>query len=60
VHTCVREKGVDFCFECDDFPCNRHGLHPALYERWKKNNMIMKTLGVQDYYKKIKYLPRYP
>jgi hypothetical protein len=25
--TCVAEKGVDFCYECGDFPCNR--LHPC-------------------------------
>mgnify|MGYP003806128979 FL=1 len=21
-HCCVKEKGLDFCFECDDFPCD--------------------------------------
>jgi hypothetical protein len=26
-YNCVREKGVDFCFECDDFPCSK--LCPA-------------------------------
>ncbi len=25
--TCSREKGVDFCFECPDFPCEK--LNPA-------------------------------
>lgn len=24
---CAQEKCVSFCYECDDFPCNR--LHPA-------------------------------
>jgi len=24
---CSRERGVDFCFECDGFPCDK--LHPA-------------------------------
>jgi hypothetical protein len=26
-YSCVRQKGVDFCFECDDFPCPK--LCPA-------------------------------
>lgn len=34
---CVQEKGVSFCFECDDFPCTR--LQPALdgAERYPHN-----------------------
>lgn len=24
---CAKDKGVTYCYECDDFPCNR--LHPA-------------------------------
>ena len=60
VHTCVKEKGVDFCFECDEFPCKNSGLPPPLYERWKKNNEMMRDLGVGGYYDKIKDLPRYP
>lgn len=26
-YSCVQLKGVEFCHECDDFPCNK--LHPA-------------------------------
>jgi len=60
VHACVKERGVDFCFECDEFPCERTQLPPALYERWKNNNEAMKDLGVEGYYERIKDLPRYP
>lgn len=60
VHTCVKERGVDFCFECDEFPCERTQLSPAMYERWKNNNEVMKDLGVEGYYERIKDLPRYP
>ena len=26
--SCVDNKGIEFCFECSEFPCNK--LHPAL------------------------------
>jgi hypothetical protein len=26
-YVCSQQKGVDFCFECSDFPCDK--LHPA-------------------------------
>ena len=26
VYRCIEEKGHEFCFECDEFPCDR--LHP--------------------------------
>jgi hypothetical protein len=26
VYRCIQEKGLDFCCECDDFPCDH--LHP--------------------------------
>lgn len=60
VHTCVKEKDVDFCFECKDFPCENTGLPAALHERWKGNNRQMKDLGIAGFYEKIKGLPRYP
>jgi len=25
-YACTKEKGLDFCYECDDFPCDH--LHP--------------------------------
>jgi len=30
VKDCVREHGVDFCFECGEFPCERHGFPEGL------------------------------
>jgi hypothetical protein len=60
VHRCVQEKGVDFCFECKEFPCEGKGLHPPLYEKWKQNNEMMKALGVRRFHEKTKDLKRYP
>lgn len=60
VHACVLEQGVDFCFQCADFPCDRHGLAEPLSSVWRKCNERMKSEGVRNYYYWIKDKPRYP
>jgi hypothetical protein len=60
VHTCIKVKGVDFCFTCAEFPCADHGLPPILKQRWRQNNETMQQLGVERFWEKIKDLPRYP
>lgn len=57
--TCFREKEVDFCFQCDEFPCERNRFDEALIERWKRNNTLMREIGVEAYYHKQKGKPRY-
>ena len=60
VRSCVKEKGVNFCFECEEFPCKTTGMSGQLYEIWKRNNEMMKDLGVEQYYERTKGLHRYP
>lgn len=60
VKDCVVEKGVDFCFECAEFPCTAHGMPEMLEQRWKKNNEIMKDKGVEAFYEIVSNAPRYP
>jgi len=60
VRTCVQERGVDFCFQCPDFPCDRTGLPPAILDRWRRNNELMAEHGVEGFYDRVKDKPRYP
>lgn len=60
VRECIREKGVDFCFQCGEFPCREPGMPKGLAERWRKNNERMAAEGAQAYYEGIKDKPRYP
>lgn len=60
VHTCIKNKGVNFCHECAEFPCTNHGLPPILEQRWRQNNETLKQIGIDRYFEKIKDLPRYP
>lgn len=52
---CFKEKGVDFCFQCDEYPCSR----PPLTKKWRKISDMMKELGVEKYYEKQLQIPRY-
>lgn len=59
VITCYQEKGVDFCFQCDEFPCEKTNFDPDLKGRWIKMNNRMKEIGVESYFEETKDLPRY-
>jgi hypothetical protein len=59
VAACYKEKGVDFCFQCDDFPCDLTNFDPHLHKRWLKMNQRMKEIGVEAYYEETKVQPRY-
>ncbi|MDD5168299.1 MAG: DUF3795 domain-containing protein [Syntrophales bacterium] len=54
-----RGKGMDFCFQCGDYPC------PRLFEsefgkQLRKRNDRMKEIGIDAYLEERMKLPRYP
>jgi hypothetical protein len=59
VAACYRDKGVDFCFQCDEFPCERTNFDPDLQRRWIQMNERMREIGVESYYRETKDLSRY-
>jgi hypothetical protein len=59
VRECSERKGVDFCFECSDFPCRDTGFDEHLQKRWQTINNKMKQDGVESYYREIESKPRY-
>lgn len=59
VASCYKQKGVDFCFQCDEFPCNKTNFDPNLKERWIKMNNLMEQKGVEAYFEETKDMPRY-
>ena len=51
---CAREKGVDFCYECGEFPC--HWLHPSAFmadavphNHKLYNLLLIKKMGVEEW-----------
>lgn len=59
VRDCHKEKKVDFCFQCNEFPCNNTGFDENLYQRYLSINIQMKETGVEKYYRQTKDIPRY-
>jgi hypothetical protein len=59
VAPCCKQKGIDFCFQCDEFPCEKSNFDLNLKERWIRMNNLMKQKGVEAYFQGSKDLPRY-
>lgn len=59
VMACHTDKGVDFCFQCDEFPCDKTNFDPDLKRRWMQMGSRMKEVGVEAYHEETKDAPRY-
>jgi len=59
VRNCYKEKSVDYCFQCNEFPCSHTGFDSHLEQRWIRINQRMKAIGVENFYSEIKDKTRY-
>ncbi|HEY4785731.1 MAG TPA: DUF3795 domain-containing protein [Bacteroidales bacterium] len=59
VKQCYKTNGVDFCYECVQFPCDHTGFDENLKQRWLKINQRIREIGLENYYHEIKDKPRY-
>ena len=59
VKECYKIKGVDFCFQCKEFPCNKTNFDEHLKKRWIRINRRIKETGIENYYKEISGYSRY-
>ena len=59
VQPCSAEKRVDFCFECEQFPCKHTGFDEHLYKRYVAINQHIQKIGIEAYYEEIKDQSRY-
>jgi hypothetical protein len=59
VAACYKQKGVDFCFQCDEFPCQKSNFDQNLKQRWVAMNLRMNEIGVEEYFEEIRNVPRY-
>jgi Protein of unknown function (DUF3795) len=59
VKQCSKDHSVDFCFQCAEFPCSKHGFDEHLEKRWITIQNKMKMNGIENYFNEIKDLPRY-
>jgi len=59
VKQCYKDKKVDYCYQCNDFPCNNTGFDENLNHRWLLINERIREIGLESYYNEIKDKPRY-
>ncbi|MBW1784037.1 MAG: DUF3795 domain-containing protein [Deltaproteobacteria bacterium] len=59
VRGCHQEKQVDYCYQCDAFPCNRTNFDDSLCKAWVRINEIIRNEGIEKYYEKTLKRPRY-
>lgn len=60
VRSCHQKKQIDFCHECDEFPCTKTNFDPVMYKGWVSRNEMMMKKGAQQFYVETKDNPRYP
>jgi len=59
VSRCTRERGLDYCSECPEFPCATANLPFHLDTLWRKSTAAIREMGPEAYYAAIKDRPRY-
>jgi hypothetical protein len=57
--SCCKEKGIDFCFQCDEFPCEKNHYPESLDRRWRAWGARIKEVGVERFYEESLSRPRY-
>lgn len=60
VKTCCNDRKINFCFQCDEYPCDKNGFNERLYKKWRIANDEMKEIGIGAYYEKQKGEAYYP
>jgi len=59
VRGCHQEKQIDFCYQCDEFPCDRTNFPPRMQSIWVMLNENIKETGLEKFYEMTKDRPRY-
>lgn len=62
ISSCTKEHGINFCAECEEFPCakvNESLYKPNVIKKWLEGNTQIKKDGIRTYYEKNKDIPHY-
>lgn len=58
---CTKNHGVDFCGECNEFPCKKtQGLFEEIvYRQWLEGNQQIREYGIETFWKNNSENPHY-
>ena len=64
VPECIREKGIDFCAECPEFPCEKGkrffaGINNMIGKDWENGNRRIIEVGIERYFEEKKDASHY-
>lgn len=64
VPPCVKEKGIDFCAECAEFPCQNaknffSTVNDTIGKDWENGNKRIAEVGIEKYFEERKELSHY-
>jgi hypothetical protein len=59
VRRCHQEKQIDFCYQCEAFPCDRTNFDQYLQKTWARINEKIKKAGIEKYHEDTRNQPRY-
>jgi hypothetical protein len=59
IPTCIREKGVSFCFQCNEFPCDKNDFRPKIKNKWISGNKRIAEVGLKRYFEENREVPHY-
>jgi hypothetical protein len=59
VRPCHQARQVDYCHQCDDFPCDQTNFDPLMYSNWVRLNEKIKRVGLEEFYAVNRNRPRY-
>ncbi len=57
--SCCKEKSVDFCFQCTEFPCEKNHYPESMERRWRTFGARMREVGVERFCEESLRRPRY-
>jgi len=56
---CTKGQGIDFCYECKEFPCTKSNFQDGLKEKWIRKNNRIKEIGIEKFFEEEKNIPHY-
>ena len=64
VRVCYQEKGVDFCAECGEFPCEKAKdffmkRHPVIAADWENGSLRIRKIGAEAYFEEKRKISHY-
>lgn len=59
MRACHQRKQIDYCYACDEFPCDHTGFDEHLLQRWIKINERIRQTVIEVYYAQTHKQPRY-